>query len=156
MHANPLLVIIPLRWSLLFLPLVCSPTIVYHLPCIGRPTWWLHIVISFIIFIAGQQQAMVQSQLLHLRTGAVWHMGWSLHVMYDQHFWCGHLLADRMDGGECTIHPLVIQHGSFLRFSLHPPEFLIFSLPNLHLILMVQKTSLECQKLCMIVPGCAI
>ncbi len=43
--------------------------------------------------------AVVAVELLHLGAGSVRDVGWSLHVLHDQHLRSRHLPQDRLDGG---------------------------------------------------------
>jgi len=39
---------------------------------------------------------MVEITVFHITASPFWHVGWCLHLCYDQHIWCHHLPAIRM------------------------------------------------------------
>ena len=60
-------------------------------------------------FLAGNQQTMVEGELFCFRADSLWNVGWSIHVMHDQHIWGSHLPEDGMDGGEFRLDQLCFE-----------------------------------------------
>jgi len=45
------------------------------------------------------QPAVVEDQTVCVGASALRYLGWSFHHLYDQHLWCGAILAHRLPGG---------------------------------------------------------
>ena len=68
------------------------------------------------LFSAGvfdEPETMVESQLFRQGASALWYLGRRLHIVHDQHLWCGHLLENRLGCGEekCSLETFLLDKG---------------------------------------------
>lgn len=50
--------------------------------------------------ISNPDQALVEDPAVCMGAGALWNVGWGLHLLHDQHFWSGSFPEDGMACGE--------------------------------------------------------